>query len=488
MFKIKLLCCSVIAGAASLGAPAGTTFTYQGQVKIDGLPLEGVADFRISLWNDPVSSLTSPTVQEKLNVNVSNGLFAVELDFGSSPFSDARWLGVEVRFPAGSGNYQLLSPRQPVTAAPLALHALNAPSSGGGPWAANGNDIYKTNSGNVGIGTTTPLQALHVVGRILAQTSGIAIQGTKQGTGTFPGVHGETESTSADASGTRGYVLSTTPGARSAGLWGRNFGTTANGYGIRGSHDGSGAGIYGEAANANGFGGYFDGRGYFSGSLGLGNSNPTYPLDVTANAQAQGIRSTGTVFISKPLSSDGAGLTVSRVTASNPISISQRTEIDGNRIDAYSTFSASGTSLRLNSNSGGNILLAEGGGAVSIGSSTIPTGVRLAVQGKVLAEEVEVQLSTNWPDYVFADDYQLMPLDELETRIRTDRRLPGIPPATEMESQGLAVGAMQVKMMEKLEELTLYVISINRELEEVKCRNAELERELAALQQARVSD
>lgn len=558
---------SAISGAQAI--PAGTEFTFQGQVKMDDQPLTGMADFRFSLWSDATDTQEIPPVQERLDVDVVNGLFTVGLDFGSAPFSEARWLGIEIRHPPGpGGTYQLLSPRQPITGAPLALYALNAPANGDTLWAANGNDIHPTTNGNVGIGTTTPQQTLHVVGRVLAQASGIPIHGTKQGAGTFPGVHGETESTSSDASGTRGYVQSTTPGARSAGVWGRNFGTTTNGYGIRGTHDGDGAGVFGEALGAAGHAGFFDGRGYFSGALGLGTTSPVYPLDVVADAQDRGIRSTGTVFISKGNQVAGAGLSVSRVTATNPIILSARTEIDGNHIDAFSSLLSSGATLRLNSNSDGNVTLAQAGGVVGIGTASpqrllqvgdnsipdsegmirlasrsgtqgsnriwdvgvpetdgdssgigysfiiddtaagtepefmikwgtggvgvgttnIPTGVRMAVRGKVLAEEVEVQLFQNWPDYVFADDYDLMPLAELEASIREKRHLPGIPPAAEVEANGLAVGAMQVKLMEKVEELTLYVIQINRELDDVKSRNSLLERELAELRRGHMAE
>jgi len=558
----KTLCMfllGVLVSGDVLAAPPGTKFTYQGQVKRNGLPIDGASDLRFTLWDHATDPQASPPVVEVLNVDVVNGLFTVELDFGSAAFGEARWLGIEIRHPGGSVEaYQPLTPRQPITGAPFALHALSA---GDAAWTVNGNEIHNANSGNVGIGTSTPLQKLHVVGRVLAETSGIPLHGTKQGAGTFPGVHGETESTSSDASGTRGYVLSTTPGARSAGVWGRNSGTASNGYGVRGTHDGDGAGVFGEALGVNGFAGFFSGRGHFSGPLGLGTTSPLYPLDVAPDTDQRGIRSSGSVFISKGFEVAGTGLSVSRVIATNPLFLSVRTEIDGNDIDAFSSLLSAGATLQLNPNSDGHVTLAEGGGnvgigvtspqrrlqigdntepnsegmirlasrsgtqgsnriwdigvpetdgdssgigysfiiddtglgsepevmvkwgtgAVGIGTTDIPTGVRLAVRGKILAEEVEVQLSQNWPDYVFADDYELMPLPDLEQRICEDGRLPGMPPAEEVEGSGLAIGAMQVKLVEKVEELTLYVLQINRELQEVKGRNAQLEQELASL-------
>lgn len=133
---------------------------------------------------------------------------------------------------------------------------------GGGNWTLssslnldNGTLFIDSFNKRVGIGTMSPTVALDVAGRILASSSGPTIQGTKTGTGTFPGVAGITESTSADASGVRGNVTATNAGARSAGVLGRNFGTGANGYGVRGNHDGSGYGVYGETVSGRGVSG-----------------------------------------------------------------------------------------------------------------------------------------------------------------------------------------------------------------------------------------
>ena len=114
-------------------------------------------------------------------------------------------------------------------------------------------------------------------------------------------------------------------------------------------------------------------------------------------------------------------------------------------------------------------------GDVAIGTTTPATGYKLSVAGKVMCEELKVQLQTSWPDYVFASEYPLKSLDEVSTFIDVNGHLPGLPSASEMEkSGGVEVGTMQVKLLEKIEELTLYVIQLNDQLVKLKAENAEL--------------
>jgi hypothetical protein len=121
-------------------------------------------------------------------------------------------------------------------------------------------------NGNTGLGISNPLYRLHANGSIYASNIDWAIRGVKTGAGSFPGVWGETESSSADASGVRGYVLSTTPGSGSAGVYGRNYGTNNSGAGIKGTHDGGGNGVQGETQS--GIGVY--GRNYGTNNSGAG--------------------------------------------------------------------------------------------------------------------------------------------------------------------------------------------------------------------------
>lgn len=90
----------------------------------------------------------------------------------------------------------------------------------------------------------------------------------------------------------------------------------------------------------------------------------------------------------------------------------------------------------------------------------------LAVNGKIKAKEVNVTLTgyQPLPDYVFEEDYALMPLDELEKYVTENKHLPGVPSKAEVEQHGIALTQMQYKLLEKIEELTLYIIEENKKL------------------------
>ncbi|HLF62768.1 MAG TPA: hypothetical protein VI603_03410 [Saprospiraceae bacterium] len=102
---------------------------------------------------------------------------------------------------------------------------------------------------------------------------------------------------------------------------------------------------------------------------------------------------------------------------------------------------------------------------LGIGSTQLAAGYQLSVDGKIMCEELKVQNSVSWPDYVFAPDYPLLTTDELKTYIDQYRHLPGIPSAVEISKQGIDVGDMQRRMMEKIEELTLYIIAQDKRIE-----------------------
>lgn len=95
-------------------------------------------------------------------------------------------------------------------------------------------------------------------------------------------------------------------------------------------------------------------------------------------------------------------------------------------------------------------------GNVAIGTSTVPTGYKLAVDGHIRTREIRVDQDT-WPDYVFNEDYELLSLEKIKAYIDEHGHLPNIPSASEVEQNGVEVGKMNRLLLEKIEELTLYL-------------------------------
>lgn len=117
-------------------------------------------------------------------------------------------------------------------------------------------------------------------------------------------------------------------------------------------------------------------------------------------------------------------------------------------------------------------------GAMLIGSTSARTalGYALSVDGKIMAEDVVIQNSTTWPDYVFEDNYKLLSLEELDKRIKQQKHLPNIPSTAELAAQkSVSLGEMDRKLLEKVEELTLYIIQLDKDKKELEKRVTRLE-------------
>ncbi len=100
--------------------------------------------------------------------------------------------------------------------------------------------------------------------------------------------------------------------------------------------------------------------------------------------------------------------------------------------------------------------------------------------GKIFSTEIEVKL-LGFPDYVFQDSYELMPIHELSAYINKYRHLPNIPTAEDVEENGIGLGELQLKQLEKVEELTLYLLEINERLEKLETENKTLKKQLEEL-------
>jgi hypothetical protein len=115
-------------------------------------------------------------------------------------------------------------------------------------------------------------------------------------------------------------------------------------------------------------------------------------------------------------------------------------------------------------------------GKVKVGNVSTPDGYRLYVEQGILTEKVKVAVknSANWADYVFADNYPLSKLTDVETFVKQNKHLPNMPSAEEMVKNGLDVATMDAKLLEKIEELTLYMIQMQKE-------NVRLQKEMDGL-------
>jgi len=110
------------------------------------------------------------------------------------------------------------------------------------------------------------------------------------------------------------------------------------------------------------------------------------------------------------------------------------------------------------------VMALTGDGNVGIG--TVNPSFRLAVNGNIRSKEVVVE--ADWADYVFDKEYKLPTIPELENFIRQNKHMPNIPSAKEIAENGLQIGDIQKRMMEKIEELTLYIIELNKKIEELQ--------------------
>lgn len=122
--------------------------------------------------------------------------------------------------------------------------------------------------------------------------------------------------------------------------------------------------------------------------------------------------------------------------------------------------------------------------AYSLGVGTTNThGHTLAVAGSILAESVQIELQTAWPDYVFSEDHKLLSLNSVESFIRKNSHLPDIPSATEVKENGIDLGEMNAKLLKKVEELTLYLIQQGKDIEALQSENKNLVNKIDQLDQ-----
>ncbi|CAD0000432.1 hypothetical protein FLAT13_00021 [Flavobacterium salmonis] len=106
----------------------------------------------------------------------------------------------------------------------------------------------------------------------------------------------------------------------------------------------------------------------------------------------------------------------------------------------------------------------------------------MAVKGKFISDEIKVQTYANWPDFVFKKEYSLPSLKEVENYIQTNGHLPNIPSAADVSENGILLGEMNARLLQKIEELTLYTIEQQKKIEEQNKVMGTLSERLTALE------
>lgn len=325
-------------------------------------------------------------------------------------------------------------------------------------WTTTGNSIYYS-TGNVGIGVNQPSHPLHIRVSQSTGTSSVAyVENIYEGTtGNIYGIQGRVNSASPNTSpgiGVFGYSNALAGGG--AGVWGKSNGDTGIGVGAFATGSGANFAIYAETSSNTGFSGYFlGGKNYFEGNVGIGATSPLGKLQVhDANS------SNATVYITPKDSPDGDSATIFLAEDHNANS-GMFWLYDGHE-NQMELWGKSGSAKY-----GPHLLVNRGTGDMSIGN-TLATGYKLSVGGKIICTELRVNAVADWPDYVFSSGYKLLPVDKLGTFIAENGHLPNIPAAAEIAKSGIDVGEMQRLMMEKIEELSLYLIEQQKQIRDLQ--------------------
>lgn len=194
---LALLCLSGSAAAELLGS----AFTYQGELRVSGAPANGEFDLQFELFDAESGGIPLGAVAVD-DVPVANGVLSVPVDFGFLPFDgQARWLEIGVRDGASTGGFQGLAPRQSVTPAPYALHAVTAEMVATTPAHDHVGETWTANE---------PFEMLDV--RNTNTEFGRALRG--QAAGTVAAIYGINSPTDGTGAGVEGATNGTGPGLR----------------------------------------------------------------------------------------------------------------------------------------------------------------------------------------------------------------------------------------------------------------------------------
>lgn len=302
-------------------------------------------------------------------------------------------------------------------------------TSGGnlaGTVGGNSCTYYGANAGRFFTGTTLATGANTFIG----QSSGNSI--TSGNSNTYTGYRsGYGSSSSTPAPGSPGYLVT----GNSNSFYGASSGVVNNG-GNENAFFGASSGAKNNTGSNNTY------LGFSSGSNNAGSGNVFVGSNTGPSANQLGSSLSNTLFIDNSVNS-------------NPL--------------IWGDFAADQVKMNGKVGIGGNSTTGFGAIPTTAGGVNIST-YSLFVKGGILAEEVRVALPSTWADYVFASDYNLKPLSEVEAYIAKNKHLPNVPSAAQVKDEGINIAEMAKIQQEKIEELTLYIIAQNKRIEALEAR------------------
>lgn len=339
----------------------------------------------------------------------------------------------------------------------LIVFALNAQE-----WNTTGSNISNANTGNVGIGLTSPARKLHVYG------SGSNFGQWLENTGTAANETARFSFKSASGGAdVRAGVIEWYDGSSFKGDLRL---LRAGGMEVRNSNDVPVFNIFN------------NGNAGIAGNIGIG--CPPSQSKITVYGGSLGGTVNEKVDLFQLQNHAGANISFLDIfslrssSGSDWLSSTTRIQqtVDGTQmgfIDFNPKDNAFGIALGTSNT---QRFIINGSGQVGIAVNP-QAGYILAVNGNSLFTKIKVKAIENWPDYVFADNYKLRPLGEVEKFIEKNKHLPEVPSANEVKAKGLDVGDNQAILLKKIEELTLYLIEQDRRIEQVESVNKELKEE-----------
>ena len=221
--------------------------------------------------------------------------------------------------------------------------------------------------------------------------------------------------------------------------------------------------------NAQNWSGSTPGNMYYNqGNVGIGTTNPSVKLQILGSATNGTIGTEEILKLGRPLTNRASF----QQAASFKIG---RWATPSGSYESYSRLDIAlkGNAASSNYNTDITVMTLQNNGNVGIGTSS--PDYKLDVLGTIRAQEVKVDLEG--ADFVFENDYNLRSLEEVESFVKENKHLPEIESAREMEKGGTELGELNTKLLQKIEELTLYMIDINKRVKSLEKENKVLKKE-----------